>query len=190
IGCDWQTITNPPWDRHLEFGLALSNDRLFLKPTASNLAQGDPVPRLAYLPPFAGIGPREERMSPAARKRWMGRGLAGAVLRNLLYDFWHKNCDGRRTAKGAKGRISKTRLAELRKTDAWEQLLKVLEEVFKIGLSVTEFNELYHTTIDVAVWEGLLAKKQFKKKTGAPERDLMVEGSGFLQWLSVYALAL
>ena len=76
IRCDWQTPTVPPADRHLEFGFALSNDRLFL------------------------------------------------------------------------------------------------------------------TTIEVAAWEGQLVNKQFRKKTGTPQKDLMVEGSGFLQWLSVYALAL
>ena len=66
----------------------------------------------------------------------------------------------------------------------------MLDEVFKTGLSVHPFNDLYHTTIDVAAWEGQLANQQFRKKPGAPEKDLMVEGSGFLQWLSVYALAL
>lgn len=129
-------------------------------------------------------------MSPAARKRWMGRGLAGAVLRNLLYDFWDQNSKAREQARGVKKRIPKSELVRIRKSDAWEQLCQVLEEVFKTGLSVNPFNDLYHTTIDVAAWEGHLTNKQFRKKPGAPEKDLMVEGSGFLQWLSVYALAL
>src|SRR5262249_6788053 len=90
IRCGWQTSADSPADRCLEFGFALVNDRLFLKRTMSNLTNEDTVPRMAYLPPFAGITPREERMSPAVRKRWMGRGLAGAVLRNLLYDFWEQ----------------------------------------------------------------------------------------------------
>jgi hypothetical protein len=93
----------------------------------------------------------------------MGRGLAGAVLRNLLYDFWKQNVEAREQAKGVNGRIPKSELANIRKTDAWEQLLQVLEEVFKTGLSVKQFNELYHTTIDVAAWEGQLANKQFRK---------------------------
>ncbi len=66
----------------------------------------------------------------------------------------------------------------------------MLDEVFKTGLRIHPFNDLYHTTIDVTAWEGQLANKQFRKKPGVPEKDLMVEGSGFLQWLSVYALAL
>ena len=190
IRCDWQMATDPPTDRHLEFGLALANDRLFLKRARSNLVDGDAVPRMAYLPPFAGITSREERMSPAARKRWMGRGLAGAVLRNLLYDFWDQNSKAREQARGVKRRIPKSELVKIRKSDAWEQLRQVLEEVFKTGISVNPFNDLYHTTIDVAAWEGHLTNKQFRKKPGVPEKDLMVEGSGFLQWLSVYALAL
>jgi hypothetical protein len=72
----------------------------------------------------------------------------------------------------------------------WEQLLNVLQEVFNTGLSVHQFNELYHTTIEVTAWEGQWVKKQFRKKAGTPQKDLMVEGNGFLQWLSVYALAL
>jgi hypothetical protein len=120
----------------------------------------------------------------------MGRGLAGAVLRNLLYDFWDQNSIARKQAKGLNGRIPKSKLAELRKIDSWEQLLNVLADVFKTGLSVNQFNELYHTTIGVNTWEGQLANKQFRKKAKARQKDLMVEGSGFLQWLSVYALAL
>ena len=66
----------------------------------------------------------------------------------------------------------------------------VLEEVFKTGLPIGQFNELYHLTIDVAAsgtanW----LEKRFAKKVGRAPKDPMVEGSGFLQWLSVYALA-
>lgn len=190
VRCDWKTPDNPPADRHLEIALSHSNDRLFIKPTSSNLANGDLVPRMAYLPSFAGMGPREERMLPSVRKRWIGRGLAGGVLRNLLYDFWDQNRKAREDSKDAHGKISETDLAALRKSDSWEQLSQVLEEVFKAGLTVKQFNELYHTTIEVLAWEGSLVKARFKKKKAAPEKDLMVEGSGFLQWLSVFALAL
>jgi predicted ATPase len=190
LRCDWQTATDPPTDRHLEFGFALKNDSLFLKRAASNLGAGDAVPRMAYLPSFAGMSAREERMTLPSRKKLIGRGLAGAVLRNSLYDSWEQNAEEREKLKGPSGRISQKNLAELRKTDSWEQLMMVLEEVFKTGLTVRQFNDLYHTTLDVSCWDGQLIRKRFKKKIGVREKDLMVEGSGFLQWLSVYALAL
>src|SRR5262245_40186375 len=85
IRCDWETAGDSPHPRFIALGLSLANDRLFLKPTDSILATGDKIPHLTYLPPFAGIGSKEERMLAAARKRWIGRGLAGAVLRNILY---------------------------------------------------------------------------------------------------------
>ena len=190
IRCDWHMDEIPAGARHLEIGFALANDRLFVRRNGSNLTAGDTIPRMAYLPPFAGIGPREERMIPAARRRLIGRGLAGAVLRNLIYDFWKRNGDERENIKNPSGRIPNKAMANLRRTDAWEQLLLVLEEVFKIGLRVRRLDEEYQTAIEILAWNGQLIDGQLKKQNGAPEKDLMVEGSGFLQWLSVYALAL
>ena len=42
---EWQDNAS---NRHLEFGLSLANDRLFVKTTSSNLAAGDLTPRVAY----------------------------------------------------------------------------------------------------------------------------------------------
>ena len=180
----------PSGARHLEIAFALAHDRLYVRRNDSNLTAGEIIPRMAYLPPFAGIGAREERMSLAARRRLIGRGLAGAVLRNLIYDFWKRNDDERARIKTPRGRIPRKALADLRRTDAWEQLLLVLEEVFKIGLKVRRFDEDYQTAIEVLAWDGQLIDGRLRKQAGAMEKDLMVEGSGFLQWLSVYALAL
>lgn len=189
IRCDWN-VGDPAQPKHLEFALALGNDRLYIKRHASNLAAADAVPQLAYLPPFAGMTAREEKMSLPVRKRWVGRGLAGAVLRNLIYELCQQNGRERERLKAnGVGRISDTDLANLRKTDAWERLGQTLEEVFKMGLTVEQFNELYQTALRVYSWEGTLTNKRFVRKRGAANKDLMVEGSGFLQWLSVYALA-
>jgi predicted ATPase len=188
IRCDWN-IGEPTKAKHLEIGLSLSNDRVFMKKTTSSLVKGDSVPRVAYLPPFAGITAREDKMSAPQQKRWIGRGLAGAVLRNLILQLHEKNEAERLRIKGDKKKIQSKALAELRASDPWERLAQTLEEVFKTGLTVERFNELYHTAIQVRVWEGRVHNKQFLKLAGTSEKDLMVEGSGFLQWLSVYALA-
>ena len=144
--------------------MALANDRLFVRRNASNLTAGDLVPRMAYLPPFAGMGPREERMSPALRKRLIGRGLAGAVLRNLLYDCWKRNAEERDRLKNPSGRIPTAALAALRRTDSWEQLQGVLEEVFKTGLKVRRFDDLYQTAIDMARLGGTARQQEAHKK--------------------------
>src|SRR3954470_21128471 len=52
IRCEWGE------DRFLELGLLLPNDRRLNKTIDSNLQAGETIPRVAYLPPFAGITDR------------------------------------------------------------------------------------------------------------------------------------
>jgi hypothetical protein len=58
-----------------------------------------------------------------------------------------------------------------------------------MDLRIQEFSEEYHSYIRVDVVRGAFAGKTFKAYPNYNKRDLMVEGSGFLQWLSVYTLA-
>jgi predicted ATPase len=194
LGCEWQQgeVT-----KMLEFGLALANDRLFIKTSGSNLQIGDQTPRIAYLPPFAGMTSREERINGAIRRRRIGEGLAGAVLRNLLLDMHQANQEKRaalrekRKSDGTdrRGKISDPDLRILRGEDPWELLMQTLRGVFGSELIVRDFREEYHSYIEVLVDKGDVDGYKLKRHTSYNPRDLMVEGSGFLQWLSVYTLA-
>ncbi|AOP94884.1 AAA family ATPase [Enterobacter roggenkampii] len=188
-------------EKHLEMGLSLANDRLFIKNTASNLSiteiqntDGSPnnenIPQIAYLPPFAGITDREVRMSPAMRNRLIGQGLSGGVIRNSLYDIHLSNHLKRQKLKGTGDRISTKNLNELRSRDAWEILQKTLFDIFSLKIEVTPFNEQYHSYLKIECVSGVANGYQFAKHKNFNARDIMVEGSGFLQWLSVYTLAL
>jgi predicted ATPase len=186
IRCDWTRDGAP---RHLEFGLALSNDRLFVKTTSSDLVVGDEPPRLAYLPPFAGMTDRETRLTGAIRRRRIGEGLAGAVLRNILLDMQQHNLEERRSLRGSKSKIGDADLKTLRATDPWELLQHNLRATFSAELDVAQFRDEYHSYIQVEVVKGSVDGYKVKRYPGYNKRDLMVEGSGFLQWLSVFALA-
>lgn len=133
IRCDWAREAT---SRHLEFGLALSNDRLFVKTTSSDLVDGDALPRLAYLPPFAGMTDREMRLTGAIRRRRIGEGLAGAVLRNSLLDMQQHNLDERRRLRGSKSKISDADLKMLRENDPWELLQHNLRTTFSAELDI------------------------------------------------------
>lgn len=196
IECRWATTQA---EKHLAFALSLANDRLFIKVLDSNLDPDDPVPNMAYLPPFAGISAREERLGGAIRRRRIGEGLAGAILRNLLLDMHMENARKRTSLlnqsllnnpEAKKRSIKRSDLANLRNTDPWEILQQNLREVFGAELHVKEFNEEYHSYIQIHVAKGTLDGWSLKKHDGYTKRDLMVEGSGFLQWLSVFVLAL
>lgn len=177
-------------DRHLEFGLALANDRLFIKVTDSNLGADDRIPQIAYLPPFAGITDKETRLTPAMRNRLVGQGLSGGIIRNVLFDMYQRNQTERSRLRGTRTKLTSSELNSLRTTDSWELLLQTIQDVFQRGLDISPFNEMYHSYIRVGTFRGEVLNKRFQKVAGYNTRDLMVEGSGFLQWLSVYALAL
>jgi len=158
--------------------------------TDSNLTETGAIPRLAYLPPFAGITSREARLTGAIRRRRIGEGLAGAVLRNLVLDMYTDNLRERQRLREGRSKISDADLKRLRATDPWERLQEALRETFSAELAVAPFNEEYHSYIQVDVVKGRVTPFKIKRYPDYRVRDLMVEGSGFLQWLSVYTLVL
>lgn len=187
IRCKW--TDGEAADKELEFGLALANDRLFVKTTASNLNADDIIPRVAYLPPFAGITDREARLPLAIRRRRIGEGLAGAVLRNVLLDLFKSNQEERSRLRGDKSKIPDADLRHLRETHPWEILQQALRTTFGTELVIQPFRDEYHSYIQAQIIRGNLGNYRIKRYPGFKNRDLMVEGSGFLQWLSVFALA-
>ncbi|MDW3689149.1 AAA family ATPase [Cupriavidus sp. CV2] len=188
-------------EKFLEVGLSLANDRLFVKTTATNLtladvedARGNPIddgiPNIAYLPPFAGVTDRESRLTPAMRSRLIGQGLSGGVIRNAIFELHEKNRAERLRLREGRTKIKNSDLAALRANDPWEILQRTMQEVFATELRIVPFNERYHSYLKVECVKGQVQNGQFTKFPNFASRDLMVEGSGFLQWLSVYALAL
>jgi predicted ATPase len=187
-------------EQRLGFALALANDRLFLRLHTTTLSSGDRVPAVAYLPTLAGVTSREERLNGALRRRRIGEGLAGAVLRNVLLDMYSDSFRQVQAIRASNRLVrprSKQReelaaeLREFRLTDPWEKLQESLREVFACELSVEDFEVEYHTFIRVLLHKGeYRADGTFERFKNATARDLMVEGYGFLQWLSVLTLAL
>lgn len=183
----WSFLGSP---RTLEFGLALANDRLFVRTTDSSVSQAMEIPRIAYLPPFAGITDRETLLTGAIRRRRIGEGLSGAVLRNILLDMFEANAGKRRQLRDPiTRRINTAELKRLRTEDAWELVQDALRRIFGAELIVTPFHPEYHSYINIEVHKGVVKGYQLKRHARYAKRDLMVEGSGFLQWLSVLALA-
>lgn len=179
-------------DRHLRFSLSLANERLFIKTTRSNITNTETIPKVAYIPPFAGILNREPFHIKAMRARLIGQGLSGSVMRNTLLELYKVNQAKRLKLKGDSDRIDKNDLKALREEDRWEHLLEVMRNLFEVELVVDDFNEDYHSSIKIEYWKGKYNenKSKFLKHNGFNRRDIMVEGSGFLQLLNVLSLAL
>ena len=176
--------------KHLRISLSLANDRIFIKTTSTNVEKNDPIPNTVYIPPFAGIKTKEEKSSQAQQLRYIGQGLPGATLRTMLLEIHSENIKKREQLKLEKSKISDKDLTELRKTDSWEILQTNLREVFDSELSVRPYNDQLHTHIRVFVHKGKTVNGKFSRHNKSNPRDLTAEGSGFLQWLSVFTFAL
>lgn len=188
IRCDWLDNTE---SKYLAISLALANDRLFVKTKESNLDTDDKIPVIAYLPPFAGILDKEIWHYTAQRKKLIGQGLAGAVLRNTIIDMYITNQEKRKLLKGDRSKIKNSDLAALRAKDPYERLNATLREVFNCELFPEKFNPDFHQYVNVNVKKGNYdANGKFNIYPNYKARDIMTEGSGFLQWLSVYTYAL
>ncbi len=177
-------------DRFVEISLALANDRLFIKASDSNLGEHEELPRVAYVPPFAGISSREQRMSVAQRRAMIGSGLVGAIIRNVLLDLEEQNASERARLKSGRAKIKSSDLKILREKDPWEILQSALGRYFQTSITMEPFNDLYHNYIRARLVKGEWDKTRIRKFPKFKPRDLMAEGSGFLQWLSVFALSL
>ena len=187
IDCFWDLGGQ---EKHLCIGLAFSQDRLYVKNIGSNLVAGDKIPNVAYVPPFAGIANKEQWYAPAMRNMLIGQGLAGAVLRNQIIELYNANLEERKRRKGNKPKISSRDLKWIRDNDPYELLNQTLFTTFKGVLYPERFNQVFHTHVNVGFRKGEIENKRFVPFSNYTERDIMAEGSGFLQWLSVYTFAL
>lgn len=188
IDCFWDI---DDIERHLEIGLAFNQERLLIKKLSSNLSAGIAIPRIAYLPTFAGIVSKEQWFTVGYRNKLVGQGLAGSVIRNQIMELFLMNEKIRKEKKGERRRIKDNDLVYIRQNDPYELLNQVLFRIFHLNLYPKRFNESYHTHVQINLKKGELDDhNRFRPYSGYNERDIMVEGSGFLQWLSVYTFAL
>lgn len=174
----------------LKFGFAYAQERIYIRVEEHNLNNETHLPKIAYLPPFAGIVSKETWVSKAQRNRQVGQGLAGSVLRNLIIDFYKKHLENRQEHTDDRGRITRDGWDFLKENDPFEILNRNLHEVFQAYLFPKEFNPDFHSYITIEMQKGELPGNKLYPFRGYTKRDIMAEGSGFLQWLSVFVFAL
>jgi len=147
----------------------------------SNLSAGDAIPEIEFLPSLSAVQAVENYVRPALQEDAISKGLTGSVIRSILVDMHVSHTAG---IAGLEGR----RRATFLQNSPWERLQDVLQRVFDVNLIVKPVRT--GSPLQVLVREVVLGPKgrrEFVKTRKA--RDIVLEGSGFLQWLSVYALA-
>lgn len=177
-------------EKHLTISLNVVQDRLFIKNGDSNVAAGEKIPMLAYLPSFAGIASKEEWYSQASRNKLIGQGVAGAVLRNQIMELYFKNAEEKKRRRGDDKRLKKADVKWLLENDPYEILNQTIYEIFKGIIIPTSFDPTFNTYVNINFAKVTKSGLTYRLLHGFNRRDIMVEGSGFLQWLSVYTFVL
>jgi len=189
ICCNWDDLDR---EQSLEFSMSLTNDRLFIKVTSSTLTStAEKIPRIAYLPTFAGILPKENLVTPAERSAAIGRGMAGSVLRNMVYDLYRDHEKIKQEILGDSKKLSPKKKTELEGKSKWLKLQAILREIFLSELEVRSFNPRYQTVIHIDERKVKINEKgnyQLSLLSEYSRRDIMSQGSGYLQWLSIFSI--
>ncbi len=178
-------------DRTLEIGLSLVNDRLFIRVTESNLSEGDYIPTIVYLPTFAGVLPKENKATLAERRAFLGRGMAGSIIRNMIYDLYKEDIQIRESLYDSGGRLRGSNKEMYLSTSPLQKLQNNLRHTFKSELEIEPFNEDFHTVIKI--YERKIkvnndGKCELIPKSKYSPRDIITQGSGYLQWLSIFCM--
>lgn len=187
ITCYWDVSGG---ERFLTIKLNEVQDKLFIKNGGSNLLAGDKVPLVAYLPSFAGLTAKEEWYSQASRNKYLGQGNAGAILRNQLMELYKASGAKKLELRAGAPRLKKTQVKWMLENDPFERLNEVVYGIFKGIIIPEKFNETFNTYVNINFAKVTKTGLTYKLLPGYSKRDIMSEGSGFLQWLSVYAFVL
>lgn len=192
IKVGWQEADR---NQQLELAYSLNGNNFAIKKSTSSLDTEPRIPVIAYLPPFGGMSENETWLSNADRRKLIGKGQAGSVIRNLLLDLYKVHEEKIRLAKiellGEKKRLSSVERQQLEQVDTeWRQLEEILIDVFHVTLKPQPFDSNFHNFVHIDVMDVINNTGGKKANKTSSRRDLMIEGSGFLQWVSVFALAL
>lgn len=188
IKCTWDY--QDQLDRMLEIGLSLVNDRLFIRVTGSNLCAEDHLLSIVYLPTFAGVLPKENKATVAERRAFLGRGMAGSVIRNMIYDLYLEDRELRDKLLKGKTRLNSLDKQELNKRSPLQKLQNNLRTTFLSQLEIEPFSEDFHTVL--RIYERKVVQKNGElfvlPKSQYTPRDIITQGSGYLQWLSIFSI--
>lgn len=118
------------------------------------------LPVVAYVPPFSGLEPQEERRDEAPLRKQVGKAQPGSVLRNLLL----RVCPPAEAPKGKR----------ILPSD-WQEIANVVKRWFSVELLEPQYVEGKDTTIVC------------EYRQGGETFDIITGGSGFHQALTLLA---
>lgn len=105
-------------------------------------------------------------------------------------ELYFKNAEEKKRRRGDDKRLKKADVKWLLENDPYEILNKTIYEIFKGIIIPTSFDPTFNTYVNINFAKVTKTGLTYRLLHGFNRRDIMVEGSGFLQWLSVYTFVL
>jgi len=147
---------------HLAFEIKIIYNRFTIQSVSENPDPSTLKPfRIALIPGFTGLWPREEKRTPVVQKDMVAQGQHGGIIRNILLNL---------------------------KDDPlkWQKLVELMGKIFKeIHINEPAFDEEVDKYVRVQYWEE--GVQVLPKKKRPVEFDLFSAGSGFHQFLQIMA---
>ena len=149
------------WKLGFEFRYS-GPEQIHVKPVADDLKHLETARKevsVIYVPPFSGIGVTETRYDRPYQDMLIGQGKGGDILRNLLLE-----------------------VSEQAGGSAWDELAKIIEDVFQYRLLRPAYGGSPYITCQY-----LKGVPKGKGNGGHPTLDVSTTGSGFHQVLLILA---
>lgn len=126
------------------------------------------LPKIAYVPPFSGLEPMEQRLDEGPVRQQVGKGQPGSVLRNVLLRVCPPD-------------VLASKNAPL--PPDWLELVSVVERWFSVTLERPKYEDGKDIHIKVEYFKKITGKGS----SGNKALDIIAGGSGFHQTLTLLA---
>ncbi len=140
------------------------------------LEEENSLPVIAYVPPFSGLEPHEERRDDVPIRAQVGKAQPGSVLRNLLL----KICPS--PSRDDRGRISKDYVPP----GDWIEVKNVVRRWFTVELQEPKYERGVDKYIECLYRESGSGARR-KRRGNKDFFDIIAGGSGFHQTLTLLA---
>ncbi|MBN1593799.1 MAG: AAA family ATPase [Candidatus Coatesbacteria bacterium] len=138
------------------------------------LEESESLPKIAYVPPFSGLEPHEERRDDAPIRAQIGKAQPGSVLRNLLLKVWPPPTNGD-SAQDSEDRVP---------PNDWLELRRIISKWFSVELQEPKYRRGVDQYIECLYREGGMRPRRKGRKDFF---DIQSGGSGFHQTLTLLA---
>ena len=116
--------------------------------------------------------------------------MAGSIIRNMIYDLYVEDEKIKAEIQGDRRSLTPEKKLAYKQKSPLQKLQENLRSTFSSELEIEKFSEEFHTTIKIYERKVKRNGSRYEPipKSLYTSRDIITQGSGFLQWLSIFGV--